>query len=109
MCRALAWSFFDSSALSLLRGEPVVGTTIKEVAVLRLLLQEKASPSHVRVALCILKQKNTYLSLEDIEKETLLKNGKLKKIMNYLAGKKLVQKEGCLFKKFEFEKIAEII
>ncbi len=87
------------------------GTTLKEAALLRMLLQQKpnASPKYIRTLLCILRHKNTYLSIKDIEKNTLVENCELKKIMQTFSKSKFVEKEGCLYKKINEEKIAEII
>ncbi len=87
------------------------GTTLKEMALLRMLLQKKnnATPKHIRTLLCILRHKNTYLSIKDIEKNTLIKNEELEKIMQSFSKNKFIEKEGCLYKKINEEKIAEII
>jgi len=84
---------------------------LKEIALLRMLLQKKpnATPKHIRTLLCILRHKNTYLSIEDIEKNTLIKNEELEKIMQSFSKNRLVEKEGCLYKKNSGEKIAEMI
>ena len=87
------------------------GTTLKEMALLKMLLQKKtnATPKHIRTLLCILRHKNTYLSIEDIKKNTLIENKELEKIMQSFSKNKFVEKEGCLYKKINGEKIAEII
>jgi len=80
--------------------------------VLILLLQEKisnATRNHVNALLYIIGQKNEYLSLDEMGESTLIKAKDLRKIMQALAKKRLVQKEGCLYRKPESEKIAEII
>ncbi len=84
---------------------------MKEAASLRVLFQKapNASPKHVRALLCILRHKNTYLSMKDIEKNTFIKNSELKKIMQSFSKSRLVEKEGCLYKKIDGEKIVEII
>ena len=89
----------------------MTGTTVKEAAMLRILAQKvpEAGPSHVMALLCILREKNSYFSLEDIEKNTLIRNGKLKKIMDAFSKNCIVEKDGCLYRKLESEKIAEII
>ena len=89
----------------------VEGTTLKEAAMLRILSQKvpEAGPMHVMALLCILREKNSYFSLEDIEKNTLIRNGELKKIMDVLSKNSIVEKEGCLYRRPESEKIAEII
>lgn len=89
----------------------MTGTTVKEAAMLRILSQKvpEAGPSHVRALLCIMREKNSYFSLDDVERNTLIRNGKLKKIMDAFSKNSIVEKEGCLYRKLEFEKIAEII
>lgn len=70
---------------------------------------QKVSPRHVRTLLWILRGKNNYFSLEELEKNTLVGNGELKRIMQSLTENELLQKDGCLYRKPEREKIAEII
>lgn len=100
-----------SALLQPIRGAWVEGLTIKELALLFILLDRipKAKAKHVRTLLCILRNKNNYLSIEEIEKNTLILNGELKKIMQCFAKNNLVEKDGCLYKKPAEEKIAEII
>lgn len=88
-----------------------MGLTISEIAVLKTMLKRipKASSSHLRALLCILEEKECYLSLEEIRKNTLLEGKVLEKIMQSLSKNSLVQKEGCLYRKIEQEKIVEII
>ena len=47
------------------------GTTVWELALLLMLLEKnpRASPRHARAMLCILKDKNNYFSLEELEKK----------------------------------------
>ena len=85
--------------------------TISELAYLRLLRERmpNASQQHVKTMICLLREKQSYLTIEDIENSTKIHNGELKKIMNSLKGKKLVETDGCLFKKPESKKIIEIM
>jgi len=85
--------------------------TLNEIAFLKL-VQEKipnSSQMHVRAMLCILGKKNSYLSFQEIERDSLIADSKLRKILKAFAKKKLVEKEGCLYKKPESEKLVEII
>jgi len=85
--------------------------TISELALLRLLQKQipKASASHARTLMCILGKKESYQTIEEIAKSTLLENRALEKIMKALEQNRLVQKEGCLYRKPNEEKIVEII
>ncbi len=87
------------------------GTTVTEAAFLRFLFERvpNATQRHVRALLCILRAKDSYLSMQEIEKNTLIGNGELRKIMHSFSKNRLVQKDGCLYRKPESEKIAEII
>ena len=87
------------------------GTTVTELAMIRLLLKKNPdiTPAHLRTMLWLLKEKNSYFSLEEIEKSTLSKNREIKKIMKCLEKNNFLEKDGCLYKKPEKEKIAEII
>lgn len=87
------------------------GITIRELALILILLQKnpKAKARHLMALLCIMRSKNRYLSMEEIENNTLIVNGELKKIMDCFAKNSLVEKDGCLYKKPMEEKIAEII
>lgn len=87
------------------------GTTLGELALLRIMQKSipDATPKHARVLLCIIRQKNNYLSLKEIEQESLVQDHELEKVMSGLSKNNLVQKEGCLFKKPVGEKIVEMI
>ena len=88
-----------------------MGLTVKELASLQLLQKRipNARARHVRALLCILSQSNSYISIEDIEKGSLIEGKDLQKVMDCLARKKLVEMDGCLYKKPEEEKIAALI
>ncbi|MCX6799465.1 MAG: hypothetical protein NTW59_05220 [Candidatus Diapherotrites archaeon] len=85
--------------------------TIVELACLRLLKRKvpKASPQQMSAMLCLMREKQSYLSLEEISGSTRIHNSELQKIMRSLAKEQLVEKEGCLYKKPELQKIAELI
>ena len=85
--------------------------TLGELVMLLLLLEKNSNPApkEVRALLCILGKKNSYLSLEELGKSTLIQDRELRRVMQTLAQKQLVQKEGCLYRKPESEKIARII
>lgn len=93
------------------RGVLVQGLTIKELALLFILFDRipKAKAKHVMALLCIMRNKNSYLSMEEIGRNTLILDAELEKIMRCFAKNKLVEKDGCLYKKPMEEKIAEII
>jgi len=69
----------------------------------------KANSKHFRAMLCIARQKNNYLTIREIEERALLPSQEAEKIMECLSKKKLIQKEGCLFKKPREETIMQMI
>ena len=87
------------------------GMSVREFALLKLFLQkrQKISPVQFRALLCVLAQKDTYLSPEDIGQAGIVSPKELEKILKSFAREQLLEKEGCLYKKPECEKIAEAI
>ena len=87
-----------------------MSATVKEVALLKLVQRiPKASAKHERTMLWLHGHKNSYFSLKEIGENTLLKDSELEKILEALEEKKLLEREGCLYKKPEKEKIAEML
>ncbi len=88
-----------------------VGITVSELAYLRILRERvpNATPQHVKTMLCLLHERQSYLTLEELEQSTKIHNGELRKIMRQFTAKRLVEREGCLFKKPGTERIVEII
>jgi len=88
-----------------------MGVTVAELAYLRLLGEHfsKVTPLQIRTMLFLLEEKQSYFTLEEIEHSTKIHNGQLKKIMKQFTSKRLVEKEGCLFKKPENSKIVALI
>ncbi len=87
-----------------------MGASVKEIALLKIAEGiPNASQKHARTLLFIHGHKNTYFSLKELQQKTLIENKELEAILEELAKKRLLEKEGCLYKKPEKEKIAEII
>jgi len=111
--RVLAWSS-DSSTLHPIQKKEVFQTaaiSIVELAILIKVLEKTPNlkRKHLIALFCILMDKNSYFSLEEMEKLTLLENGELEKVLNSFESQKLLERDGCLYKKPESEKIVEII
>jgi hypothetical protein len=85
--------------------------SVREFALLKLFLQkrQRISPVQVRALLCVLGQKQAYLSLEEIEEKSLLSQRELEKILKGFAREQVLERQGCLYKKPEEEKIVEVI
>ncbi len=87
------------------------GVNITELAYLRLLRERvpNASPQHVLALLCLLREKDSWVTMHELEQSTTIHNGELKKIMQQFAAKQLVEQDGCLFRRPERERILAII
>ncbi len=87
------------------------GLTVWELAFVKILRARVpgASPMHLKAMLALLRQKQDYLTLDEIESSTAIRNGELKKIMRDFTASRLVEKEGCLFRKPENKKVIEIV
>jgi beta-N-acetylglucosaminidase len=91
------------------KGEEM-GASISEIALLKIVEKiPQASQKHARTMLFIHGHKNTYFSLKELSQKTLIEQKELERILEELAGKKLLEKEGCLYKKPEKEKIGELL
>jgi len=67
------------------------------------------SPQHLKAMLWLMQEKQSYTTLEEIMRSTKIRERELLKIMRTFAEKNLVEQDGCLFKKPDTQKIAEII
>lgn len=87
------------------------GLSVREFALLKLFLQkkQKISPVQFRALLCVLAQKETYLSPKEIGQNSAVSQKELEKILKSFAKEQLIEKDGCLYKKPECERIAEAI
>lgn len=87
------------------------GLTVWELAFIKILRARvpDAGPMHLKAMLALLREKQSYLTLDEIETSTAIHNGELKKIMQDFTATQLVEKEGCLFRKPENKKVIEIV
>jgi len=89
----------------------LTGMSVVEFALLKLFLQkrQKISAKQFRALLCVLARNETYLSPEEIGKGRVVSENELQKILRQFTKERLFEREGCLYKRLEGERIAEAI